>query len=61
MGGKSLEVAELEFKNCRVPRANLLGAENKGALHLMEGVQSERLTTTVNALTYCQLMIELIF
>lgn len=35
--------AELIFENCKVPKANLLGAENKGVYVLMSGLDLERL------------------
>lgn len=43
LGMCSSHTSELVFDNCRVPKENLLGAENKGAYVLMSGLDLERL------------------
>lgn len=43
LGMRGSSTAELIFENCKVPKANLLGAENKGVYVLMSGLDLERL------------------
>ncbi len=43
MGWWSSDTAELSFEDCRVPKANLIGAENTGFLMIMMNFVSERL------------------
>lgn len=43
LGFRASDTAELIFENCRVPAANLLGAEGKGFHSVMKNFQSERL------------------
>lgn len=50
MGLKSADTAELHFNNVRVPKANLLGEENKGFYHLMQNLPSERLSIAIGAI-----------
>jgi isovaleryl-CoA dehydrogenase len=42
MGMRGSPTGELAFQNCKVPAANLLGAENKGAGVMMSGLNVER-------------------
>jgi len=42
MGWRGSPTGELVFEDCRVPAANLLGKENRGALVLMSGLNTER-------------------
>lgn len=42
MGMKASPTGEVFFENCRVPAANLLGEENKGAYLAMAGLDMER-------------------
>ena len=42
MGWRGSPTGELIFEDCRVPAGNLLGRENKGALVLMSGLNTER-------------------
>ena len=42
MGWRGSPTGELVFEDCRVPAENLLGEENKGALVLMDGLNTER-------------------
>ncbi|KAK5646416.1 hypothetical protein RI129_004880 [Pyrocoelia pectoralis] len=43
MGMRGSNTSELIFDNCRVPKENLLGKENKGVYVLMSGLDLERL------------------
>ncbi|MDR3419306.1 MAG: acyl-CoA dehydrogenase family protein [Nevskia sp.] len=42
MGFRGSQTAELVFDNCRVPAANLVGAENQGVKVVMSGLDLER-------------------
>ncbi len=43
MGWRGSPTGELIFEDCVVPAANLLGGENKGAMVLMSGLNTERI------------------
>jgi len=43
LGIRGSNTSELIFENCKVPRENLLGEENKGVYVLMSGLDYERL------------------
>jgi isovaleryl-CoA dehydrogenase len=43
MGWRGSPTGELVFDNCRVPAENLLGEENRGAMVLMSGLNTERI------------------
>ena len=43
MGWRGSPTGELVFDNCRVPAGNLLGAENKGNIVMMSGLDVERI------------------
>lgn len=43
LGMRGSHTSELVFENCRVPKENLLGEENKGVRVLMGGLKYERL------------------
>ena len=49
VGLHSQDTAELFFTDCRVPVANLLGAEGMGFMHLVENLAQERLSIAVGA------------
>ena len=49
MGMASQDTAELHFEDCRVPAANLLGAEGGGFKLLMEKLQQERLCVAIGS------------
>jgi isovaleryl-CoA dehydrogenase len=42
MGWRGTPTGELIFEDCRVPAENLFGGENKGAMVLMSGLNTER-------------------
>ncbi len=44
------DTAELVFENCRIPAANLLGAENKGFYQIMRNFQNERMVLGAQAM-----------
>lgn len=44
LGMRGSNTAELVFENCRVPVANLVGAEGDSMLHMMKNLEIERLT-----------------
>lgn len=47
LGLHSQDTAELFFEDCRVPSINLLGEEGKGFKYMMQGLQQERLISTI--------------
>ena len=49
VGLHSQDTAELFFTDCRVPVANLLGAEGMGFMHLVENLAQERLSIAIGA------------
>jgi acyl-CoA dehydrogenase len=49
-GWRSSDTAELAFDGCRIPAANLIGAENGGFRALMRNFQQERLALAAMAL-----------
>jgi acyl-CoA dehydrogenase len=49
MGMASQDTSELFFEDCRVPAANLLGAEGGGFRMMMEKLQQERLAVAIGA------------
>jgi len=44
LGMRGSTMSELVFEDCRVPAANLLGAEGGGVTHMMRNLEIERLT-----------------
>jgi isovaleryl-CoA dehydrogenase len=44
LGMRASSMSELHFEGCRVPRANLLGAEGGGITNMMRNLELERLT-----------------
>jgi acyl-CoA dehydrogenase len=53
-GWLSSDTAELVFENCRVPAANLLGAENRGFYAIMRNFQNERIVLGAQAMGEAQ-------
>ena len=49
IGQHGADTSELFFSDVRVPRANLLGGEGRGFIHLMEELPQERLSIAVTA------------
>ena len=49
IGQHSADTSELFFNDVRVPKANLLGQEARGFIHLMEELPQERLSIAVGA------------
>ncbi len=44
LGMRGSTMAELIFEDCRIPAANLVGAEGSGLVHMMRNLEIERLT-----------------
>lgn len=59
MGWRSSDTAELAFADARVPRANLIGEENKGFRMIMEQFQGERLSIAVQCVAVAQRCLDL--
>ncbi|PLT33000.1 acyl-CoA dehydrogenase family protein [Bacillus sp. V5-8f] len=53
------DTAELIFEDCRVPKENLIGAEGKGFIYLMEKLQQERLIVAIAAQVAAEDMFEI--
>lgn len=47
LGLKTGDTASIIFKNCRIPKENLLGVRGKGFYYLLKGLQRERLICAV--------------
>lgn len=58
MGWWASDTAELFFDDCRVPVANLIGAENMGFVCIMGSFQSERLALALMANMTAQMALE---
>ena len=54
LGMRASMTAELIFDCCRVPAANLLGAEGESTLHMMRNLELERLTLAAMSLGIAQ-------
>ncbi|HJT37043.1 MAG TPA: acyl-CoA dehydrogenase family protein [Actinomycetota bacterium] len=54
VGWWTSHTAELFFDDCRVPLANLLGAENEGFVYIMKNFQWERLVMALAAVAAAQ-------
>jgi acyl-CoA dehydrogenase len=54
LGLKGQDTGEIFFEDCRVPAANLLGAQGQGFKMMMEGLQQERLVVAVSAVAMCR-------
>ncbi len=59
MGFHSQDTAELNFIDCRVPAANLLGEEGQGFSYLMKKLQAERLVTSIMAQSMAEAMLQM--
>ena len=49
IGYKAQDTSELFFEDCRVPATNLLGAENRGFIQLIEQLPQERLLVALRS------------
>jgi alkylation response protein AidB-like acyl-CoA dehydrogenase len=58
LGMHSSDTAELLFEGCRVPVANLIGAEGEGFKNLMWELQGERMITAAGAIAGAQNVFE---
>ncbi|MFF1904978.1 acyl-CoA dehydrogenase family protein [Kitasatospora sp. NPDC058218] len=59
IGQKAQDTAELFFEDVRVPKANLLGGEHQGFLHLMQNLAQERLTIAAAAIAGAEYLVEI--
>lgn len=59
MGMRASTMSELIFEDCRVPLSNLLGAEGKGATHMMRNLEIERLALAAMSLGIADRCLEL--
>jgi len=57
IGWRSQDTAELFFSDCRIPKANRLGARGTGFKNLMTNLQQERLICTIGAQTAAEFML----
>ena len=58
IGQHAQDTAELFFADVRVPKANLLGEEGTGFVHLMTNLSQERLSIAVSAATACEVVVD---
>jgi acyl-CoA dehydrogenase len=58
LGLRGQDTSELFFQGCRVPAANLLGAEGQGFRMLMSQLQQERLCIAVASIASCRRSLE---
>ena len=59
MGCHASDTAELNFEDCRVPAANLLGGEGMGFVPIMRNFQQERLISAIGSMKSCDLMLDM--
>ena len=58
IGQHAQDTAELFFADVRVPKANLLGEEGSGFVHLMTNLSQERLSIAASAATACEVVFD---
>jgi alkylation response protein AidB-like acyl-CoA dehydrogenase len=58
LGWRASDTGELIFENCRVPKENLLGEENRGFYYIMQNFQWERLVLALGAASAAELALE---
>lgn len=61
LGMRGSPTAELVFEDCKVPKENLLGGENKGVYVLMSGLDLERLVLSGGPLGLMQACCDIAF
>jgi long-chain-acyl-CoA dehydrogenase len=54
MGLHAQDTTELFFRDVRVPKANLLGEENRGFIYLMQNLPQERLSVAIGAVAHAE-------
>jgi citronellyl-CoA dehydrogenase len=59
VGHVASDTAHLFFDNCRIPKRNLLGRQNRGFYDLMDHLQGERLATSLLVLSFMDRALEL--
>jgi acyl-CoA dehydrogenase len=59
IGLKAQDTAELFFSDVHVPRANLLGEEGGGFVHLMQNLPAERLSIAIVAIAAAETVFEM--
>lgn len=61
LGMRGSNTSELIFEDCRVPKQNLLGQENKGVYVLMSGLDLERLVLAAGPVGIMQACCDIAF
>lgn len=61
LGMRGSNTCELIFEDCKVPKENLLGGENKGVYVLMSGLDLERLVLAAGPLGIMQACCDIAF
>src|SRR4051812_45693337 len=59
LGRRCVGTYEIFFDEVRVPAANLVGGENKGFEVVLAGLNTERITSSANAIGGCQAILDL--
>ncbi|HOG16832.1 MAG: Acyl-CoA dehydrogenase [Syntrophaceae bacterium PtaU1.Bin231] len=59
IGWRSQDTAELYFSDCRIPKANRLGAKGSGFFNLMVKLQQERLICAIGAQAAAEYMLDI--
>jgi isovaleryl-CoA dehydrogenase len=59
LGMRASNTAELVFENCKVPQANLVGAEGSSLVHMMRNLELERLTLAAMSLGIARRSLEI--
>lgn len=58
LGMKAQDTSELFFRNCRIPKGNLLGKEGMGFAYLMHELAQERLSVALGAVAVSEAILE---
>jgi isovaleryl-CoA dehydrogenase len=59
LGMRGSTMSELIFEDCRIPAANLLGAEGQGITHMMRNLEIERLTLAAMSVGIAERCVEI--